>query len=218
MTGGGGKVLLAAALVGLAGGCRPGARGDLEHELQLARQQSARLNTELQALQQTAAAQEQQIRTLQHLGDKRLDLLFHVVNLEVGRYSTGINADDLPGDDFIRVYLIPRDAAGDPIKAAGTVTVQLFDLAAPAEANLLGTYQFPLEQVAKSWVGGFMTYHYRFDCPWKSGPPAHPDVTVRASFTDYLTGKEFTAQRLIKVALASSTQPAKQPATSAGGP
>lgn len=196
------------AWLSLAGGC-DGFAQKSEHDLRLCREENVKLKNDLTAANEVIAGQQRQIQTLEGLGAKRLDLLFHVTSLEVGKYSSGLDVDGRPGDDLIRVYLRPLDAVGDPIKAAGTVTIQFYDLAAPPDKNLFATYEFGIDQVAKSWYGGVLTYHYRFECPWKSGPPPHPDVTVRATFTDYLTGKQFTDQKVIKVNLPPTTQPSK---------
>ena len=39
--------------------------------------------------------------------------------------------------------------------------------------------------------------------------PKPPDVTVRVTFIDYLTGKTFTAQKVCRIDLPATTQPAK---------
>lgn len=192
------------ALAGLfAAGCTYGNKqlDQARAELRQAREQNAKLTQQLEALQQTVADGQKQIQTLQGLGQKRMDLLFHVTGIKLGRYTAGVDVDGKAGDDGIRVYLRPVDRDGHAIKAAGAVTVELFDLAAKPDENLLARYDFSVEEIASYWSAGFMTYHYRFECPWKSHPPANPEVTVRAAFTDYFTGKSFTAQKVCKVKL-----------------
>lgn len=188
-------VLLAATAVAGCNGIAPG--GDPLKEL---KQENARLKGDLQDLRTTLAEQKEQIETLQALGDKRLERLFHVTAITLGRYTAGVDLDDEAGDDGIRVYLVPRDRDGHTIKAAGAVRVQLFDLAADPKENLLGTFDFPVEDIGKLFASGFLTNHYKLDCRWKK-PPANPDITVRVVFTDYLTGKTFTAQKVCKVDL-----------------
>jgi len=196
---------LAVALAGCNGFGREGP--DLAARLQQARQDNDRLREEGRRLRRELADRDKQIADLRRLGEKRLDLLFHVEGIRLRRTS-GVDLDETPGDDAVRVYLRPVDAEGHPIKAAGDVTVQLFDLAAAEDRNLLGRYEFPVKEISDHWYSGFMTYHYRFDCRWDR-PPAHPKVTVRVVFLDYLTGREHAAQTVVHVRLpAPTTRPA----------
>jgi len=162
-------------------------------------------------LQDTIGRQNDQIHTLQALGEKRLDLLFHVTSIELGRHSGGVDTDGLDGDDAVRVYLQPFDQDGNVIKAAGEGTVQLYDLAEPPKENLIGEYHWSVEELGKQWAGGFFgSSQFTLTCPWQHGPPVHDQITVRVTFTDYLTGGVFTAQKVVTVHLAG---PASQPAS-----
>ncbi|HAU37472.1 MAG TPA: hypothetical protein DCX07_07100 [Phycisphaerales bacterium] len=165
-----------------------------------------------EGLQAEIIAQRKQIETLQALGEKRLQTLFHVERIELGRYTGGADFDSVEGDDGVKVYLRPIDRDGSVIKAAGTVKVQVFDLAADPKNNLVGEYAWDVEKVGKQWSSGFMTYHFSFDCPWKDAPPAHDELTIRVEFTDYLTGRSFTAQQACKVRLVAKPPAATQPA------
>ncbi len=200
--------LAALALAALAAaGCADNTRllNQARTELRQAREENATLKQDLQSARQLVSEQQGQIDTLRGLGEKRLSELFHVTAVKLGRYSAGLDTAGKGYDDGVRVYLRPVDQYGDALKAAGSVKIQLFDLAAPAEDNLLGECDFPVQQVAKHWSAGFMTYHYRFDCPWKT-PPKHADVTVRATFTDYLTGQSFSDQKVVTVKLPPKPQ------------
>ena len=107
------------------------------------------------------------------------------------------------------MYVKPIDQHGSVLKAAGQVTIELYDLAANPNENLIGKYEWTVDETAKRWFSGFVSYHYTFECPWPSSPPKHRQITVRVSFVDYLTGKTFTAQKLCKVNLPAAAQPAK---------
>ncbi len=199
-------LLLLAAAAGI--GCNGAAPDGDVRRLQKLEQENVKLKTEAAKLRDTIAAQDKQIETLHALGPKRLEKLFHVTAIKLGRYTAGVNLDDKEGDDGIRVYLIPQDADGHTLKAAGNVRVQLFDLAAEGKDRMIATCEFPVETIGKKWAGGFLTKHYKFDCPWKT-PPKHAEITVRASLTDYLTGKEFAAQKVCKVNLPPAGKPKK---------
>jgi len=175
------------------------------------REQVRQLQATNEGLQAMILDQRQQIKTLQALGDARLEKLYHVERIDLGQYTGGINTDDQAGDDAIKVYLQPIDQYGSVIKAAGEVTVQLFDLAMPPQENLIGQYKWNVDEVAKLWSSGFLVYHYSFLCPWQHGVPKHDQITVRVEFVDYLTGKHFTAQKVCTIALPPQTQPASKP-------
>ncbi|MFW6133396.1 MAG: hypothetical protein ACOC8F_05820 [Planctomycetota bacterium] len=164
------------------------------------REQLAELRETNRGLQQDLVAKRKRIDTLMGLGDKRLEKLFHVADIKLGRYTGGVDTDGEPGHDAIKVYLRPMDADGSTIKAAGEVTIRLYDLAMPESEELLAVYTWPVEKLSQQWSSGFMTYHFSFVCPWKTRP-RHDEITVRVEFVDYLTGEHFTAQKLCKVDL-----------------
>lgn len=153
---------------------------------------------QLQQLTTESTSDKAQIKTLQKLGDKRLDLLFRVAKIDIGRHSGGVDIDGKSGHDVIRVFLSPRDRHGSAIKAAGDVKIALYDLAAPEGKTLIDKYEFPVEKISQYWTSGFMTYHYSFNCKL-SPPPAGDKITIHVTLTDYLTGKTFTAQKPVTI-------------------
>ena len=190
-----------AVLFFLIGGCGPQNNSAPSPADRLQAEKTIRqLQEANQQLQVQTDQQQQQITTLQNLGEKRLDLLFVPTRIDLGRYTGGIDTNDLPGDDAIKVYLEPIDQTGDSIKAAGEVTVQLYDLAADSSKNLLGEYQWSPEEIGSCWKGGLMSRYFALVCPWKE-TPTHDEITVRVVFTDYLTGKTFSAQKTCKISL-----------------
>lgn len=197
----------AVLLVGLAvaGGCAdPNETLALRRELQDARDSIKKAQEEKLALRNQIARQRRHIERLQALGAKRLARLFHVRRVRLGRYTGGVDLDDKPGDDGVKVYLQPIDRHGSVIKAAGSVKVQLFDLAAPPGGNLIFQRTWAAENIHTKWFRGLLSDHFVFECKWDARP-AHDEITVRAQFTDYLTGRRFTAQKLCKLALPPPT-------------
>jgi hypothetical protein len=166
-----------------------------------------KLRAEVGRLRTRLADCEKQVAALQDLGDKRPGKLFYVQRVEIGSYTGGVDLDGQDGHDGIKVFLQPIDQHGSPIKAAGEATVQLYDLAAPKEDNLIAEHRLTADELAKKWSSGFLVYHYSFVCRWKPHPPKHRDVTVRVAFLDYLTGKTFTAQTVCSVDLPPAAKP-----------
>lgn len=155
------------------------------------------------------AALQKQNTSLLGLGEKRLDRIPQVVRIDIGSLTGGYGREGSGPDKGVKVFLTPVDKEGSILKAPGSFTIRLFDLAAGAKEVLLGECRYDLDETAKRWFSGFLTYHYSFECPWgPAGPPKHDQVTVRVEFVDYLTGKTFTAQAVAKV----------NPAVGQGGP
>jgi hypothetical protein len=137
------------------------------------------------------------------LSPDELDRLYTVHGLSLGRLTGGSNLDSgKPGDQGLKIYVVPTDGEGQPLKAAGTFTVQAFDLSLP-ENNLIGRWHFDLARSRQSWYGAAFLYTYVLTCPWNEGGqgrvPAHPQLTVRVTFHDELTDREFTDQRIVDI-------------------
>ncbi|MBT3200695.1 MAG: hypothetical protein HN350_12355 [Phycisphaerales bacterium] len=199
-------VIVAAGLTGCDGmNMNPFAKGDqvkqLTADLEAARGEAETAKKDAADAKKKLAAQQKRIDTLMALGPDRLKKLHYPTKLTLGQYTGGADLDAQPGDDGIKVYLRPIDANGDTIKSAGSVAIQMYDLALAPTKTLIGEYKWNTEQTAKSFTGGFMAYHYTFVCPWKPTPPANSEITIRVEFTDYLTGKTLTVQKLCKVDL-----------------
>jgi len=189
-------------LVGLILGCEAVGQGQLQQQNEKLSQQLAETQKQLAEQTQLLDAQAKRIDTLLALGSKRLDLLYYPVALEIERLSGGYDEDGQPGDDGVVTYLRPVDQDGHAIKTAGTVQIELFDLASPDGQRLVGKIELDLQESRKLWYGRLWTQHYTVKCPWRGGrPPRHPAVTIRATFTDYLTGKTLEAQQLCEVKL-----------------
>ncbi len=194
--------LVVAALAGLV--ILAGCAAKTDQVLELQREKSG-IQGQLRQAEQTIAEQQEalrgkdeQISSLLELGAGRLEELFVVEKIKLGRYSGGINLDKTGGDDGVRVYVIPQDEAGRTVTAAGSVEIDVFDLA-QKEESLLMSYSFTAAQAKEHWRGGGLANHYSFTCPWKDREPLGNEITVRVKFVDYLSGRNFTASRQCRV-------------------
>ncbi|RMF75170.1 MAG: hypothetical protein D6744_13790 [Planctomycetota bacterium] len=190
--GGAWSALALAAIVGGCGGPDPVV--DLRRENQT-------LKNEIRDLKERVAAQQAAIEQLNReltvargLTDDDLKKIFYPETLRIGELSGGADYDGEPGDDGVTVYLQPIDRDGDVLKVAGDVRIELYDLAAPEGRKLIGEYYFPADKIAEHWYGQLMTYHYTLECPWQGEPPKHSEITIRATFVDYMTRRVITAQ------------------------
>ena len=131
------------------------------------------------------------------LPEDQLDTLFTVHGIRFGRLTGGFDLDpNKPGDDVLKISLIPTDETNDDLKAAGAITIDAFDLAAPDPH--IGHWAFTAAQTRDLWNGNGLMYEYILTLPWQT-PPTHADVTIKATFVDSLTGRSFTAQKLVTV-------------------
>ncbi|HUU85749.1 MAG TPA: cell division protein ZapB [Phycisphaerae bacterium] len=199
---------MALALAGIASaGCdgRPDDRvRTLQQRVDELVQDNARLERESLDRQAKIADLQAQVETLQDLGPDRLNNLFVVDRIELASLTGGAEYDDVPGDDGVTVYLRPVDADGHVLKAAGEITIELLDANAPGAPKSLGLYVHnEKQQLRKLWHGGLLTNHYTIKCPWDPtiGPPTNREVTIKAIFYDFLTGKRCTSTKVVKVSL-----------------
>jgi len=167
--------------------------------MQRLREEVKKQQDELEARQATIQELTRRLEQARGIKDEDLKKIFRPEKLVIDGLSGGYDADGQPGDDGIVVYLRPVDAEGDALKIAGDIRIQLYDLAAPPAQNLLGEYFVPVEQSRELWHGKLMTNHYTVRCPWLRGPPKNPEVTIRATFVDYLTQRVISAQRTCTV-------------------
>lgn len=204
-----GGICLAAAMAALwlsaCGGDDPAASqvSDLRSEVQRLRDDQKRLTQQLTDAHAVIENQRRQLLTLQAVGgSERSQYLVTVDHISLATLTGGYDEDGRPGDDGVVAYLQPQDADGDVIKAGGEIQMQVLDLAAPPDSQLVGEGKWTPAEARKAWYGKLMTNHYTLRCPWKNGRrPAHTSLTVRVVFDDVLTGKRFEVQKLVTVRL-----------------
>lgn len=158
--------------------------------------------------QETIESQRQQVTRLQQLGSRRVARLAPMTGIELARLSGGYDANGDATDDGIVLYVQPVDADGDVVKAAGQMTVQLFDLSAPGGPATIRREQYGPDELRRLWSGRFMTDHYTIRLPWPEGYQPPRQVTALVEFTDNLTGKTFSKQQAFEVQSTEPTRPA----------
>lgn len=179
------------------------------------RKQIQDLQQELAGVRQAREADQARLRglearatTVPTLPQEQLDRLVTTHGLQIGRLSGGADLDPAKsGDEGLKVYVVPIDIEGDPIKAAGEFTVEAFDLSDPANP-LIGRWTFDGRQ-KELWYSELMLYNFVLPCPWQHRVPGDEKLTVRVTFVDELTQRQFTAQKVVPV------RPPPAPATGA---
>ena len=144
------------------------------------------------------AAVIQELRAID--GPNRLDQLVTVDRIDLERLSGGYDDDRDSRPDGLVLYLKLFDKEGDVLKAAGKVSVRVMDLAQSDGHQTLGQIELDSEALRSLWFGRLMTSHYTIKLPWEKlggSPPSHNQLTVLVSFTDLLTGRSHSLQKVL---------------------
>ena len=125
--------------------------------------------------------------------------LYRLGKIVIGGYTGFFDKDKDGEKEKLIVYIQPIDEEGDIIKAGGTVDVQLWDLNKEEGQALLGQWHVESGKLKKLWFATLITINYRltFDIADKVKSFDEP-LTVKLTFTDYLSGKVFKEQKVIK--------------------
>lgn len=199
------RILLMASLwLTCVAGCRtPQEWSQLVRGHEQADRERDRLARELEQSREKAKSLEEQVETLQGFEPGRPLDIFAPTSLEFARMTGGRDMDGQPGDDGVTVYLRPKDADGDVVKAPGKISVQLLDNSDLENPRLIAICRFEdPEELRRNWHGKFWTNHYSLDCPFPESVvvPKSGKLVVTVSFVDYATGKELSASQEVTVA------------------
>ena len=193
-------MLAAVAATLLAAGCSSPNKANIELRKQIQDLQAKNdsLQRQHDSDQASIRAMQDRIGTLPTLPQEQLDKIVTVAGLKFGNGTGGYRPDpDKSGDTMLKVYVVPIDQEGDPIKAAGTFHIELFDLSLPKD-NRIGQWDFDLAAAQAHWYAHAFLYTYVLDCPWQT-VPTHDKLTAHVSFTDELTHRVFTVNRDVTV-------------------
>jgi hypothetical protein len=163
-------------------------------------EQQAQCVRESSSLREQVSRLNGEVESLRGFGKDRLENLVYPVKGELGRFTRGYDTDKDGIDDGVIAYLVLLDRQGDTIKAAGSVEIELWDLAETSDQAKLGTWEYPIRELQKHWLTGVMANHYRFELPWAADRrPKHNNVTVKLRFVCSLTGDAIEIQKLVEV-------------------
>lgn len=181
-------------------GC--GIGSERKDPLEIKAQQIAQEKSELmRELQQTRAENEQlaeQIKALSPFPEDKVMNPYEIERIKITRYTNFYDKNDDGKREKLIVYIQPIDAEGDAIKAAGTMDVQLWNLNNLNGQAMLSQWQIDPNDLRQLWYDTLVSANYRltFDAPEQLDVLAEP-LTVKVTFTDYLTGEIFRDQYAI---------------------
>jgi hypothetical protein len=194
-------VIIAIVLAAVAAGCGgPGKDLARRNELDSLRLEKSRLENEIRKAQEENAQFKEQFRVLSGVEkDVEIEKIYDLKSVRLTKYTNLYDKDDDGDRETLIVYLQPVDNDGDIVKAAGAVDVQLWDLSKEAQHAMLGQWRVEPDELKKLWYNLLLAVNYRlaFDAGEDVAEFKEP-LTVKVTFTDYVTGKVFKEQRVIK--------------------
>lgn len=163
-------------------------------------QQNEQLQEQIDRSKTENSKLKEQLRVLSGLPeDVRLEKLNRVQQIRLSRLSGFFDKNKDGKREKMIVYITPVDEQGDGIKATGAASVQLWDLNKADGEAMLGEWDVGPDELKKAWFKTLIAVNYRlvFDTP-DAIENFDEQLTIRIAFTDYLTGKVFKAQMVIK--------------------
>ena len=194
-------VVAALAVCAFVLGCNRGAGKSLFSQIKLLAEEKTELKLQVEKLQGANEELTKRVETLSALGPEvRLEVLGRLESIEISSRS-GLYDKDKDKDgtkETLVVYVRTIDDAGDAIKAVGSVEVQLWDLEAEDNARL-AQWQIKPEELKRLWSSTVMTSYFRltFDVS-ELHEDNENELTVKVTFTDYITGNILRKQRVIQ--------------------
>ncbi len=161
-------------------------------------QANTELSMQVQALESENTQLTEQVNTLSTLDTAaRLEALDTLEKVRLGKRTGFYDKDDNGTNETLVVYLEPLDTAQDYTKAVGKVDIQLWDLDATADKAKLAEWTVEPADLHKTWGSTLFTAYYRIKLPLEIVTDQQKDYTVKITFTDYLTGKVLTDQKVL---------------------
>jgi len=193
-------VLSLLIFLSVAGCQQPDQKPSLSAQIEKLTQENTELQKQIEQSDAENKQFKQQIQVLSGLPkDVKLENLNLLDKIKIGRYTGFFDKDDDGKKEKLIVYIQPVDKQGDTIKVAGAIDVQLWDLNKTGSEALLDEWRVEPDELKKLWFATLITINYRltFDVADKIESMEEP-LTVKVTFTDYLTGKVFKEQKVIK--------------------
>ena len=172
----------------------------LQNKIQSLTDEKAQLQKQMERTKAENEQLKKQNKVLSGLPDTvKGQNLSNIQEVKISKLTNLYDKDKDGKKEMLIVYIQPIDRDGDVIKAAGEVDVELWDLNNEPENAKLGDWQVKPQELKKLWFAAVMGTNYRltFDIGDKVADATEP-LTVKVAFTDYLTGKVFKEQKVIK--------------------
>jgi hypothetical protein len=190
-------IITIGCLLAIAAGCQS---SDLEKEVKTLKQEKTDLQGQLKQSESEIEQLKNQVKTLSELpADVRLEDLYDLQKIRITRYTNLYDKDKDGKNEKLLVYIQPIDEENDIVKATGAVDVELWDLNKEQGQAKLGSWHVTPSELKKLWCATLITINYRL--PFDVGDKItgkEKELVVKVTFTDYLSGKVFEKQKIIR--------------------
>jgi len=117
----------------------------------------------------------------------------------IGRHSGLVDQARDGRFELVRIYLEPRDARGNAVQVAGTVTAEVVWVV-DGESRVAGRISLAPAETSAAFRGGFLGAFYLLEVPVDLEQNPAASCLIRVRVDDGLTGRELRAQRSLNVA------------------
>jgi hypothetical protein len=104
--------------------------------------------------------------------------------LVINRQMTGgLDRDQRGGDEGLTLMVEPRDAAGELVKATGTISVVAMDPVQQGDAARVARWDFQPDELSQHFRNSSLAQGYQFELPWPAGRPDSRDLRLFVRYT-----------------------------------
>ncbi len=116
------------------------------------------------------------------------------------RYSGALDTDGDGQDDLIRIYLTPLDHQARLLPVAGRLKLQAVAIQDDGPPELLAERTYEPDEFDKAYRANLTGYHYTLEMTLpESIDPAITSVTVKATFTEAVTGHVLSTEQIVPI-------------------
>ena len=195
-------LLCSCAILYLTAGCEtpPGNQMTPARQIEILTQEKADLTQQLRQSKSKNEELQKDIKRLSGIRDQvEFDDVCRIEKIKLTK-RTGLYDENEDGKaESLIVCIQPVDRDTDTVKTLASIDVQLWDLNTEADRAKLGQWRLKPHEMEKLWFTTLLGDYFKltFEAPEKARDAEGP-LTVKVTFTDYLTGKKFQAQKPIK--------------------
>jgi len=183
-------------------GCESNAtpKNPLAEQVETLTRDKREMMRQIEQLESKSKGLQKQIITLHTLPDDvKLKDIYEVQSIRITKHTNLYDKDNDGKRETLIVYLQPVDQNGDIIKVPADVHVRLLDLDKDKDPVVLGKWHITPDQLRKLWFNALLKTNYRLTCDVADKLDTYEKpLTVTVTFTDYLSGRVFEEQKLIK--------------------
>jgi len=187
-------------LLGVAGCNKANEKAQLLEQVKQLTDENSKLTSQVEQSESQKKQLKDQIQVLSALPEEvKGKNLYNLRQIKIGRFSDFYDKDDDGKKETLIVYIQTIDDQGDKMKASGTAEVELWDLNQQNGRAKLGNWKVGPKELKQLWYATMLTINYRltFDIT-ETVEDFDKPYTVKVKFTDYLSGRVFEDQRVIK--------------------